>query len=252
MSYTVQALAQLAGISVRTLHYYDEIGLLKPAYSAKNGYRYYEEGELIRLQQILFFRELEFSLEDIKRMLNRPGFSVIEALRDQKKLIRLKQTRLEKLIHAINTTITAMNSNQKINEKEMYDVFKDEDVKQYQDEVKERWGNTDAYKQSMKKVSKMTKVEMQKLKEDGEKHTTAIADAMDKGVDHPDVQELIKKSHDGINFFYECSYEMFRNLGKMYVEDPRFTEYYEKFRPGLAVFMRDAIVYYCDQHEKKS
>lgn len=252
MSYTVQKLAHLAGISIRTLHYYDEIGLLKPSVVKSNGYRYYEEAELVRLQQILFFRELEFSLDDIKRMLNRPGFGVVEALREQKKLIRLKQERLEKLIHAIDTTITAMNSNQKINEKEMYDVFKDEDVKQYQDEVKERWGNTDAYKQSMKKVSKMTKVEMQKLKEDGEKHTTAIADAMDKGVDHPDVQGLIKKSHDGINFFYECSYEMFRNLGKMYVEDPRFTEYYEKFRPGLAVFMRDAIVYYCDQHEKKS
>ncbi len=252
MPYTVQALAQLAGISVRTLHYYDEIGLLKPAYSAKNGYRYYEERELLRLQQILFFRELEFSLEDIKRMLNRPSFSVIEALREQKKLIRLKQARLEKLIHAIDTTITAMNSNQKINEKELYDVFKDKDVTQYQDEVKERWGNTDAYKQSMKKVSKMTKADMQKLKEDGEKHTTAIADSMDKGINHPDVQELIKKSHDGINFFYECSYEMFRNLGTMYVEDPRFTAYYEKFRPGLAVFMRDAITYYCDQYEKKS
>ncbi len=252
MSYTVQKLAQLAGITVRTLHYYDEIGLLKPSVVKSNGYRYYEEAELVRLQQILFFRELEFSLEDIKQMLNRPGFSVVEALREQKKLIRLKQARLEKLIHAINTTITAMNSNQKINEKEMYDVFKDEDVKQYQDEVKERWGNTDAYKQSMKKVSKMTKAEMQKLKEDGEKHTAAIASAVDKGADHPDVQELIKKSHDGINFFYQCSYEMFRNLGKMYVEDPRFTAYYEKFRPGLAVFMRDAIAYYCDTHEKKS
>jgi DNA-binding transcriptional MerR regulator len=251
MKYTVNQLSQLAGISVRTLHYYDEIGLLKPSVVGTNGYRYYEEVELIRLQQILFFRELEFPLEDIKRMLNRPGFSVVEALKDQKKLIRLKQSRLEKLIHAIDKTIKTMNANQKINDTEMYDVFKDTDVKQYQNEVKERWGNSDAYRESMKKVGKMTKKEMEKLKEDGKKHTQAIADSMDKGIEHPDVQKLIKQSHEGVNFFYECSHEMFRNLGNMYVEDPRFTAYYEKFRPGLAVFMRDAIAYYCDQHEKK-
>ncbi len=251
MKYTVNQLSQLAGISVRTLHYYDEIELLKPSVVGNNGYRYYEEVELVLLQQILFFRELEFPLEDIKRMLNRPGFSVVEALKDQKKLIRLKQSRLEKLIRAIDKTIKTMNNNQKINDKEMYDVFKDDEVKQYQDEVKERWGNSDAYRQSMAKVGKMTKKEMEKLKEEGKKHTQAIADSMDKGIEHPLVQELIKKSHEGVNFFYECSYEMFRNLGNMYVEDPRFTAHYEKFRPGLAVFMRDAIAYYCDKHEKK-
>ncbi len=252
MSYTVHSLAQLAGISVRTLHYYDEIGLLKPSVIKKNGYRYYEDAELIRLQQILFFRELEFPLEDIKRMLNRPQFSVVEALKDQKKLIRLKQARLEKLINSINKTIKTMSNNHKINDEELYDVFKDAEVKQYQDEVKERWGNSDAYRQSMAKVGTMTKKEMEKLKADGKKHTQAIADAMDKGIEHSDVQKLIKQSHEGVNFFYDCSYEMFRNLGKMYVEDPRFTAYYEKFRPGLAVFMRDAIAYYCDQHENKS
>ncbi len=252
MKYTVHSLAQLAGISVRTLHYYDEIGLLNPSLIGENGYRYYEEKELVRLQQILFFRELEFSLDDIKRMLNRSEFNVVEALRDQKKLFKLKQARLEKLINSINVTIKRMSTNQKINHEDLYDVFKDNDVKHYQDEVQERWGNTDAYKQSMKKVSKMNKKEMQKLKEDGKKHTQAIADAMDKGIEDPHVQALIKKSHEGINFFYDCSHEMFRNLGKMYVDDPRFTAYYEKFRSGLAVFMRDAIAYYCDQHDKKS
>lgn len=249
MRYTVNQLAQLASVSVRTLHYYDEIGLLTPSTVAKNGYRYYEEPELLRLQQILFFRELEFSLEDIKRMLNRPDFSIIEALRDQKKLMRLKRDRIDGLIHSINKTITRMTKNQKIHDEELYDAFKDDDVKQYQEEVKERWGNSDAYKQSMAKVGKMTKAEMEQLKADGKAHTQAIADAMDKGIDHPDVQALIKKSHDGINFFYACDYPFFRNLGQMYVDDPRFTAYYEKFRPGLAVFMRNAIAYYCDAHE---
>ncbi len=247
MSYTVNQLAQLACISVRTLHYYDEIGLLVPSTIAKNGYRHYEDKELIRLQQILFFRELDFPLEEIKRMLDRPDFQVVEALRSHKRLIKLKRERLDGLIHTIDKTIKRMNNHQKIKTEELYDAFKDDDVKQYQEEVKNRWGNTDAYKQSQAKVSKMTKAQMEELKKKGKEHTQAIADNMHKGVDHPDVQALIKKSHDGVNFFYECSIEMFRSLGQMYVDDPRFTVYYEKFAPGLAVFMRDAIDYYCDQ-----
>jgi DNA-binding transcriptional MerR regulator len=251
MTYTVQQLARLSGISVRTLHYYDEVGLLKPGRVQRNGYREYGEAELLALQQILFFKELDFTLEDIKRMMQSPGFDVREALRDQKRLLRIKRHRLDGLIKSIDKTIKNMNDNKEIDNEELYDAFKDDDVKQYQDEVKQRWGNSDAYKQSMARVSKMTKKEMAQLKEDGKKHTQAIADAMDKGISHPDVQALISKSHEGVNFFYDCDVEFFRNLGKMYVADPRFTAYYEKFRPGLAVFVRDAIEYYCDQQEKK-
>lgn len=252
MRYTVNQLATLAAISVRTLHYYDEIGLLKPSFIAKNGYRYYEEKELVLLQQILFFRELEFPLEEIKRMLTRPDFSVVEALRDQKKLMQLKRNRIDGLIKTIEKTMKTMSEKKQIEGEELYDAFKDDEVKQYQDEVKQRWGNTEAYKQSMARVSNMTKKEMEKLKEDGKKHMQALADSMDKGITHPDVQALIAKSHEGVNFFYDCSLEMFRNLGNMYVEDPRFTATYDKYRPGLAVFVRDAIAYYCDTQEKKA
>lgn len=250
MKYTVKQLVKMANITVRTLHYYDEIKLLQPSFVAKNRYRYYEEKELLRLQQILFFRELEFSLKDIKRILNRPDFSIIQSLQEQKKLLRLKKNRLENLIQTIDKTIKNMNKNQKTKDNELYDAFKDEDIKQYQEEVKQRWGSTDAYKQSMARVSKMTKKEMDKLKADGQAHTQKIADSMDKGFDHPDVQTLIEEHYKGINFFYECSIDLYRNLGKMYVDDPRFTAYYDKFHPGLAIFMRDAINYYCDSHKK--
>ncbi len=251
MPYTVQQLARLSGVSVRTLHYYDEVGLLKPGRIEKNGYRQYDEQELIKLQQILFFKELDFPLEDIKKIMTSSGFDVSRALADQKQLLQMKRKRLDGLIKSIEKTITTMTSNKKMTDEELYDAFKDEDVKQYQDEVKQRWGNTDAYKQSQTRVSKMTKKEMDKLKVDGKKHTQALADSMDKGPKHPDVQALIAKSHQGVNFFYDCSLEMFRNLGEMYVADPRFTAYYEKFRPGLAVFVRDAIAYYCDQQKKQ-
>lgn len=248
--YTVHELAELAGISVRTLHYYDEIGLLKPNSIQKNGYRRYDEKELLRLQQILFFRELDFPLDEVKKILNRPDFLVVDALREHKKLIRLKQKHLEKLINTIDKTIKRMNNQQKINDEELYDAFKDNDVKQYQDEVKQRWGNTDAYRQSMAKVSKMTKAEMEELKKKGIEHTKKLAAVMGLPIGSKEVQDLIAESYKGIQFFYDCSIEMFRNLGQMYVNDPRFTKYYDKHRPGLAVFVRDAIGYFCDQRQK--
>lgn len=131
---------------------------------------------------------------------------------------------------------------------DLYNIPKDPDINQYQDEIKQRWGNTDTYKQSMKKINHMTQIEMAKLKADGEKFTQTIADNMDKGVSHPDVQSLIKKHHDGIEFFYNCPLAMYKNIGQMYVDDTRFTAYYDKYKPGLAIFMRDAINYFCDKN----
>lgn len=250
MKYTVNQLGELASISVRTLHYYDEIGLLTPSFVAKNGYRYYEDKELIHLQQILFFRELDFPLADIKRMLNRPHFDMVAALRDQKKLMRLKRDRLDGLIKSIEKTIISVNSNKTPNSEEMYDAFKDGDVKQYQDEVKQRWGDSGAYKQNMARVSKMTKAQMDKLKEDGKKFTQKLANES-KDVDpaSDEAMKLVAEHHKGISYFYECPVEMYRNLGQMYVDDARFTAYYDKFRPGLAAWLCDAINHYCDTHK---
>lgn len=249
MSYSVNQLATLANVSVRTLHYYDTLGLLTPQRDAK-GYRWYEEADLITLQQILFWRELEFSLGDIQRIMRAPDYTVLAALQDQQAMLQLKAKRLKQLIQSINQTIETMTNQDKIQPEELYDVFKDDDVKQYQAEVKERWGNTDAYKQSMQRVSKLTKPEMDKLKADSKKHMQALADAMPKGIQHSDVQALIQQSYDGVNFFYDCSLEMFRHLGKMYVEDPRFTATYDAYAPGLAKFVHEAIDYYCDQRAK--
>lgn len=249
--YSINQLATLAGVSVRTLHYYDEIGLLTPDHVKDNGYRYYGEKQLLLLQQILFFKELEMPLSEVKKIMGSTYFDRGMVLKDQKNLLNLKMKRLKKIIHTIDKTLSSMNNNHTINDEELYDAFNDAEMKQYHEEAKQRWGNTDAYKQSMERVSKMTKAQMDKLKADGKAHLKAIADAMPKGISHPDVQALIAKSHEGINFFYDCSLEMFRNLSNMYVEDPRFKATYENVAPGLAQFMRDAIHYYCDQKEGK-
>jgi DNA-binding transcriptional MerR regulator len=250
MKYTIKKVADLAGISVRTLHYYDEIGLLKPTLVAENGYRYYEEKELLKLQQILFFKELEFPLEKIKEIVNSPYFNPQTALEDQRKLLKLKKKRTEELLALIDKTMQNLqnDTDQKVTQ-EMYDPFKDQEYLQYKDEVEKRWGNSDTYKQSMEKVKKMTKQEMDGLKEQGKQLNQELAKAMDKKIDDPEVQALIERHYQGIKFFYDCSLEMYRNLGAMYVNDPRFTATYDKVKPGLAVFLRDAINYYCDVHK---
>ncbi len=249
MSYTIHKLAQLAGVSTRTLRYYDQIGLLKPSGVQKNGYRVYSQESLLRLQQILFFRELEFSLEDIQRIMNNPQFDQIAALKDQRHLLELRKKRLEGLVKTITKTIKHMTNKTMPSDRELYDAFADEEVKQYAEEAKERWGNTEAYKQSQERIKQWTKADAERIKEEGNALTKKIADMMSKGPTDKDVQVLIAEHYKGINVFYDCSLEMYKNLGQMYVEDSRFTAYYEKFAPGLALFMQQAIHYFCQAHK---
>ncbi len=247
--YSVKQLSQLAGVSVRTLHYYDEIKLLNPSMVKKNGYRFYGHKELVRLQHILFFRELDFSLTEIKNIVDRPQDQIIQALQDQLQVFKLKQKRGESLIKTINATINRMTTKQKINDPIRYDAFDDEEVKRHEAEVKARWGNTKAYEQSQARLRQMTKEDVERLKADGLALTAAIAREMPKGVKSDEVQALIKKHHQGIERFYDCDLFMYRTLADMYVEDSRFMAYYENVSPGLAEFMHQAMYYYCDQQK---
>lgn len=247
--YSVHQLAKLANISVRTLHHYDKIGLLKPKRKNKNNYREYDGHDLLLLQQILFFKELDLPLNEIKKIISRPGFDTAKALKEHRYLIELKKKRLNNLIRTIDKTIDNLTNKKNMNNEELYDAFNDDDIKQYAQEAQERWGNTDAYKQSMKKVSKLSKAEMDKLKEEGKRLTQKLADSMGLGKESDEVQALVAEHYKGIQFFYDCPIEMYRNLGKMYVDDQRFTAHYDQFRPGLARFLCDAIGFFCDQRK---
>ena len=249
--YTVQKLATIAGVSVRTLHYYDEIGLLKPASIKENGYRVYGPEELLRLQQILFFRELEVSLDQIKTIISSPVFDEIAVLEDQKKLLTLKQKRMQSIIKTIDKRIAYLKGGESMNNDDLFKSFKDDELVENMAEAKSRWGDSDAYKQSMQKVSKWTKADYERIKKEGEAFTKELANAMDKDIKSSEVQALIEKHHEGIEYFYTCPPQMYRGLADMYVNDPRFTKYYDKHKPGLAKWVREAIHYYCDQIEKK-
>ncbi|MBP9762335.1 MerR family transcriptional regulator [Patescibacteria group bacterium] len=254
MPYTVNKLAKLAGISVRTLHYYDEVGLLKPSTIQKNGYRVYEERELLLLQQILFFRELDFSVEDIKRIMSAQTFDMRRALRDQRALIELKRKRLSGLMKTIDLTLQKLEQAKPMNDQDMqelYDTFGEETIKQYADEVKGRWGNTEAYKQSMERAAKMTKADYEKYKQDSDIFMKKVATTMDKGATSPEFQVLIAEHFKSLSTWYEPNYEMYRGLAKMYVDDPRFTAYYENYRVGLAKVFSQGMVHFIEQNEPK-
>ena len=244
----------MAGVSVRTLHYYDEVGLLKPAAIQKNGYRVYEERELLTLQQILFFRELDFSVEDIKRVFSSPSFDMRQALRDQRTLIELKKKRLSGLIKTIDLTLQKLETHTPMDDqdmKELYDTFGEDTIKQYADEVKEKWGSTEAYKQSMERASKMTKADYEKYKQDSDVFMKKVAATMDKGATSPEFQALIAEHFKSLSTWYEPNFEMYRGLAKMYVDDPRFTAYYENYREGLAKVFSEGMLYFIEQNEPK-
>ncbi len=252
MTYTVNQLAKLAGISVRTLHYYDEIGLLKPSFAKANGYRCYGEKQLVKLQQILFFRELEFPLEKIKQIMQSPRFDSVAALADQQKLLELKQKKIERLIKTITKTIQSLKGGGYMNNDDKYSAFNDPTYQKYKEEVEQRWGNTEAYKQSIERVGKMSKVELDRVKAEAEEITQSTATLQIQGFSptSPEVQKQINRFYRHLHNFYDPSYEMFKGLGQMYVDDPRFTAVYEKHAKGFAKYMRDAMAFYADEHDK--
>jgi DNA-binding transcriptional MerR regulator len=250
MNYSVQKLAKLASVSVRTLHYYDEIGLLKPV-RLKNGYRQYGENELLRLQQILFFRELDFPLEEIQRIMNSRYFDMSVALHDQRKLLELKKKRLNGLIKTIDKTLTKINLQNNMDDQELYGSFTKDEMDQYAAEAKERWGHTEAYRQSQERTKHFTKDDWKKLKDGMDAFMKKIVATMDKGPKSPEFQKLISEHYNNLRMFYKPNLKMYRGLAEMYVADPRFTAYYENYAPGLAKVMKEAMIAYCDTHEQK-
>lgn len=241
----------MAGISVRMLHHYDKIGLLDPESVSAAGYRLYSDENLDRLQQILFFKELNFPLQEIKIILDSPNFNKKEALETHRQLLLEKKLRLEKIIQSVDKTINSMEGEFKMDKKEILNVFSmteiEEHQRKYSEEVKEKYGNTSAYKESNEKTSKYTKEDWSNIMKDWDIIYKKLANLMDKNPDDKEVQEYIHQSREHISKnFYDCTPEIFRGLGEIYVNDERFTANIDKYKTGLSKFLRDAINVYCD------
>ena len=242
MKMQIKEFAEFAGVSVRTLHYYDEIGLLRPAEVDRiTGYRFYDEDSLFRMQEILFYRELDFSLKSISKILSSPGYDKSKALQEQKQLLILKKERLERLISAIDGAVKGEN---------VMTAFDNSEFEKYKAEAQEKWSNTDAYKEHAEKTKHYSKQKWDTLAE-GMNHIMgefAVCMKNGKMSDSEEAQSLVKmlKNHITENY-YLCTNEILDGLGKMYVADERFKNNIDKHAEGTAAFISEAIAVYCDK-----
>ena len=244
MGLTIGEVASLASVSVRTLHHYDDIGLLTPSGRSENGYRHYSDRDLADLQQVLFFKELGFALEDIGRIMHDPAFDRTEALRMQRRMLMEKSAQLGHMVAAVDAALDATKGGVSMDAKDMFEAFGDFDPKEYEKEAEERWGGTDAYKESARRTKRYTKEDWIEIRQETEAVNAGLAALMDEGVpaDDPRAMDFAEEHRLQIDRrFYPCSHEMHVGLGEMYVADPRFKANYEKVRPGLAQYMCDAI-----------
>ena len=241
--YTIKQLSDLAGISPRTLHYYDEIGLLKPASHGDNGYRYYGEEALPRLQQILFFKELDFSLDEIRTIMAQPGFDVVHALQVHRQALLERVERLNRLIQTIDKTTLHLKGQQTMKKKDYFAGFSEEKQKQYETEIRQKYGEK-AFDGVTDWNSYTPEQKKRIVNESGAIYDDIVA-VMDKGYASPEVQQIIARWHQHLRYFYEPSTERLLGLGQMYTEHPEFVAKFRALHPDLPEFLNQAIQYYC-------
>ena len=240
MRLQIKEFAELTGVSVRTLHYYDEIGLLKPCFvDEQNGYRFYDEGSIERMQEILFYRELDFSLKSIGEILALPSYDKQKALVKQKRLLMLKKNRLERLIETLEQAEKG-EITMSIFDNSEYEIAR----QQYEIEAKQRWGATSAYKESQVKTAGYSKDKWNDILGGMNRIFAEFAECKKCGdyAGSNTAQQLVKKLQDYITAnFYHCTNEILAGLGQMYVCDERFENNIDSHGEGTAEFVAEAI-----------
>lgn len=240
----VKEIADLVGISVRTLHHYDEIGLLIPEETTEAGYRVYSDENLETLQQILFFRELGFPLKKIKEIIDSPSFDRQEALEMQHKMLLEKKNRLNKMIETIKKTIQHSKGEIQMSNQEKFEGF-DFSHNPYEQEAREKWGNK-AVDEANEKAKNMTAQDQERFNE----IYRNLAAVRNLAPESKEAQKEIKVWYQFLNKMGNYSLEAFKGLGQMYVDDGRFTKNIDEFGEGLAAFMRDAMAFYADNNKE--
>ncbi|WP_151733286.1 MerR family transcriptional regulator ['Paenibacillus yunnanensis' Narsing Rao et al. 2020] len=249
MEYTVQKLGALAGVSTRTLRYYDEVGLLKPARINSSGYRIYGQAEVNRLQQILFYRELGLGLEAIKAIVTSPSFDEARALRDHHHQLLQRREQLELLIANVENTLAELEGRLTMSNEEKFAGFKqkliDDNERKYGDEARAKYGE-EAVETSNAKLQNMTEEQYAAIQQIEAEMFAALEQAMEEGDSASELAQKAAGLHRQWLTFYWDTYtkEAHAGVAQMYVDDERFTAYYDKRRPGLAEFLRDAVHVY--------
>ena len=245
-TYTVKQLAELAGITVRTLHHYDALGLLRPSARTAAGYRLYGEADLLLLQQILFFRELDFPLEQIRAIIEDPHFDQVRALERHRAMLRLEAERLTRLLETVDKTLAKLTEdNMSMTDEELYAGFSQEQIERYKREAREKYGEQ-IVEDSERRVKQMPKSHWEAINAEGDDATRQIAALAAQGKPATDaaVQGHVARHFKWVTNFWQPNAESYAGLGQLYAENEEFRAHYEKYGPNLADFMRDAMAYY--------
>jgi DNA-binding transcriptional MerR regulator len=249
--YTVKQVAELAQVSIRTLHYYDEIGLLSPTEVRQNGYRYYDDDALLRLQQILFYREIGFELQQIKDVLDSPDFDLVSALRSHRTVLQEKAGRLADLVDTVDSTIKHLTGEVTMSDKKrLFKAFSLEQSKEYEREARLQY-DPQFVNDSIKRWNDYTLAERTAIMDEGNQVYGEIVEAIEAGLSpqHEDVQALMVRWHEHIKYFYEPTLEIMRGLGMTYANSPDFIANFVKLHPDLPEFMGAAVEQYVDDLE---
>ena len=244
MAYTVGQVAKAARVTVRTLHHYDEIGLLSPSGRSPAGYRRYDDADLDRLQLIRYYRELGFPLDEIAVILDDPEADPAAHLRRQHELLSGRIGKLQEMVAAIELAMEAKRMNVRLTPEERFEVFGDFDPDAHAEEAERRWGDSDAYRESNRRAAGYSKEDWLRNKAENQEWGRRVVAVLESGApaDSPEAMALAEEHRQLISrWFYECSYEIHTGLADMYVSDPRFTAHYEKIRPGMAAYLSEAI-----------
>ena len=241
---TVGQVAEQYGVTVRTLHHYDEIGLLVPRERTSAGYRLYDDKDIARLQHVVVYRRLGFALEEIALLLDDPTADLGEHLRRQREAVMSRLYEMRELVTAIDRALEKEMIGTKMTKEEQKGLFGDAFSDDYAEEAEQRWGETEAWKQSQGRTSKYTKADWVEVKAEMDANNEAFAAAMDLGLPPTSDAAMDAAEQHRLHIhhrFYDLTPEFHRNLGDMYIADPRFTKTYEDMRPGMAQYVRDAI-----------
>ncbi len=250
--YSVGDLARLAGVTVRTLHHYDEIGLLVPSGRTAGGYRTYSYADLLRLQRVLGYRALGLSLDAIGALLDDPDVDPVAQLRAQHALLGDRVAELQRQLSAIAKTMEAQAVGVQLTPEEIFEVFGDADPTEHAAEAAERWGDTDAYRQSRRRTSGYSKADWQRMRTESAEVEARLLAAYRSGAPPDSVEAMDAAEAHRLNitaWFYDCSRVMHRGLAQMYVTDERFTAHFDDQVPGLAQYVHDAVMANADRSQ---
>lgn len=253
-TWSVGEVARLSGLTVRALHHYDAIGLLRPSGRTGGGHRVYDVTDLERLQRVRAYRQLGFGLGEVAALLDDPSVDPVDHLRRRREVLVARADEISRMVEAIDRTMEARAMGVRLTPEEMFEVFGDEDPNQHAAEAAQRWGGTDPYVESQRRTAGYTKEDWQRMRKEMEQIEAGLASALRAGLDpgSTEVMDVAEAHRRHISrWFYDCSTDMHRGLAEMYVADERFAAHYDGRAGGLAQYVREAVLANADRGQDR-